>query len=198
MGGNVAFDQAYMRRMAAHHAQGVELGVLAAEQAQDSHLRALARLMAANQKGEIAVFEQWWRSWFGGALPPATEEDHATMPGMVPAEEMEALRRAEAGAFDAHFVATMTFHHQGAIAMADEALREAGSLRLRLMSHAIRHGQRGEIELMRGTGGFAAVGAAVSNMLLPAGAVPADGAPPLGAGAEQPRPVMHRPSVAGP
>ena len=71
--------------MAAHHAQGVELAGLAAARAQDPHLRALARLMVANQAGEIAAFEQWWRSWFGAPLPPATAEDHAAMPGMVPA-----------------------------------------------------------------------------------------------------------------
>ncbi len=177
-GGNPAFDQGYMRRMAAHHAQGVELALLAAERAQDAHLRALARLMAAEQKGEIAVFERWWRGWFGGALPPAAAEDHAAMPGMVPAEEVEALRQAPADdAFDARFVAAMTSHHRGAVAMADEALRRAGDLRLRLMSHAIRHEQRGEIELMRGAGGFAAVGAAVSNMLCPPARPPRTGPP---------------------
>ena len=164
-----------MRRMAAHHAQGAELALLAAERAQDPHLRALARLMTAEQRGEIAIFDQWWRSWFDGALPPATAEDHAAMPGMLPTAEIEALRQAEAGAFDTHFITAMTSHHRGAVAMADEAIREAGDLRLRLMSHAIRHEQRGEIELMRGSQGFAAVKAAVLNMLLPAGAAPRDG-----------------------
>jgi uncharacterized protein (DUF305 family) len=179
MGGNLAFDQGYMRRMTAHHAQGVELGLLAAERAQNSQLRTLARLMAAGQKAEIVIFNQWWRSWFGGALPPATDEDHAAMPGMVSAEEMTALRQVEPDAFDARFVAAMTFHHRGAIIMADEALRKAGDLRLRLMSHAIRHEQRGEIELMQGSRGFAAVRAAVLNMLLPAGAAPPDRGPAL-------------------
>jgi uncharacterized protein (DUF305 family) len=179
IGGNVAFDQSYMRRMAAHHAQGVELALLAAERAQVAHLQALARLMAAEQRGEIAIFGQWWRSWFGGALPSATTEDHAAMPGMVPVEEMAALRQAEAGTFDARFIAAMTFHHRGAVAMADEALRKAGDLRLKLMSHAIRQEQRGEIELMHGRQGFAAVRSAVLNMLLPAGAAPPDRGPTL-------------------
>ena len=58
-GGNVAYDQSYMRRMAAHHAQGVDLARLGAERATDSHLRALARLMAAAQNSEIDIFSQW-------------------------------------------------------------------------------------------------------------------------------------------
>ncbi|WP_159349665.1 DUF305 domain-containing protein [Roseomonas harenae] len=175
LGGDVAFDQGYMRRMAAHHAQGVELGLLGVERAQDPRLGVLARLMVADQKGEIAIFEQWWRSWFGEALPPASAEEHATMPGMLPQEEMEALRRTGPAEFDQRFIAMMTTHHQGAIAMADEALRNAGDIRLRLMSHATRHAQRGEIELMRNRTGFAVTRAALANMLLPAGAAPPDG-----------------------
>lgn len=174
-GDKVAYDQSYMRRMAAHHAQGVELGMIAVERAQDSHLRALARLIVANQKGEISVFDQWWRSWFDEPLPPADAEDHATMPGMLRAEQLAELRQADPASFDARFIALMTFHHQGAIVMADEALREAGDIRLRLMSHAIRHGQRGEIELMQGRQGFAAVRSGIRNLVQPAGAVPPDG-----------------------
>ena len=175
--GDVAFDQGYMRRMGAHHAQGVELGLLAEERARDERLRVLARLMVADQKGEIAIFDQWWRSWFDAALPPATPEEHAAMPGMLPAAEMEALRRTDPAGFDARFVALMTRHHQGAIAMADEAIHGPGDIRLRLMAHATRHAQRGEIELMRNTTGFAATRVAIVNMLSRAGEAPADGAP---------------------
>lgn len=173
-GRDVAFDQSYMRRMAAHHAQGVELGLLGIDRAGDPRLRVLARLMVADQKGEIAVFDQWWRSWFDVALPPATPEDHATMPGMLPVGEIEALRRTDPALFDARFVALMTHHHQGAIVMADEALRNAADIRLRLMAHATRHAQRGEIELMRNTNGFAATWAAMANMILPAGQASSD------------------------
>jgi uncharacterized protein (DUF305 family) len=170
-----AFDQAFMRRMAAHHAQGITLGQIGAQQAEDPHLRALARMMVATQRGEVAVFRQWWRSWFDGELPAATVTDHASMPGMLMPEELERLRAMPPGSLDRAFVALMTHHHRGAIAMADEAVRGAGDLRLRLMAHATRHSQRGEIELMQGRQGFAAVGSAVANMIRPAGAAPPDG-----------------------
>ena len=64
----------------------------------------------------------------------------------------------------------MTIHHEGAISMADEAMRQAGDPRLRIMSQAIRHEQRGEIELMRGASGLAAVASALSGLLAPASA----------------------------
>ncbi len=168
-GGNAAYDQIYMRRMAAHHTQGVELARMAAERAASSHLRALARLMAATQQGEIAVFDQWWRSWFGGSLPPAMPEDHAAMPGVLSPEQIKSLRQTEGAAFDPLFVALMSHHHEGAITMADEAIEKAGDPRLKLISHAIRYGQRGEIELMHGAEGLPAVKAAVSALFSPAG-----------------------------
>jgi uncharacterized protein (DUF305 family) len=160
-----------MRRMAAHHAQGVDVAGLAIEKAQDPRLRALANLMAAAQKGEIRIFEQWWASWFDDPprLPPASPEEHAAMPGMLSPEQMVALKEANGDAFDPLFVASMTFHHEGAIAMADDAMRHAGDPRVKLMSHAIRHEQRGEIELMRGTRGAAATASAESSLVAPAG-----------------------------
>ena len=91
------------------------------------------------------------------------------MPGMLSMEQIDGLKRAEGVGFDPLFVRLMSIHHEGAIAMAQEALREAGDLRLKLISHAIRHEQRGEIALMRGTEGLSAVKAAVSALVLPAG-----------------------------
>jgi uncharacterized protein (DUF305 family) len=167
-------DQAYMRRMAAHHAQGIEIAQIGMEKLQSPSLKNLANLMAANQKGEIAIFQQWWRSWFTGDLPSSTPDDHATMPGMLSPEQIESLRRADGDAFDPLFVSLMTMHHKGAIQMADDAIRNAGDIRLRLMSSATRHSQRGEIELMHGSEGVAAVKAATGALFLPAGRASAD------------------------
>jgi uncharacterized protein (DUF305 family) len=160
------FDAAYMRRMVAHHEQGIRLALLAAARADNVRLQRLARLMAAQQKGDNAVLRQWWRGWYGGELPGATPEDHARMPGMLSAAELQRAEEAESASFDRLFVRLMTAHHEGAIAMADEAMREAGDPRLRIMAHAIRHGQRGEIALMEGPPrGFAATRAALDAML---------------------------------
>jgi uncharacterized protein (DUF305 family) len=168
VGRNVAYDQAFMRRMAAHHQQGVELARLAAGRAEQTHLRAMAHLSGAAQMGEIAIFEQWWRSWFDGRLPQPLPGDHASMPGMLRLESIEALRSAHGPRFDALFVMLMTTHHEGAIAMADEALHRAGDPRLRLMSYSIGYAQRGEIKLLNGIPpGLPTVRAAISTLLVP-------------------------------
>jgi hypothetical protein len=49
--------------------------------------------------------------------------------------------------------------------MADSELRNGSDPRLRLMAHAIRHEQQGEIALMQGVNGGAAVRLAFQNML---------------------------------
>jgi len=162
-GRNVPYDQAFIRDMRSHHVQGIELAEMAAERAADDHLRAVARLMVATQKGDIAIFDTWWKSWFG-PVPDGAMHDHA-MPGMLDPEEVDQLRGATGPAFDPLFIRLMTTHHSGAIAMADEAMHEGGDPRIRIMAHALRHQQLGEIELMRGTAGFDAVAAATRAMV---------------------------------
>jgi uncharacterized protein (DUF305 family) len=105
------------------------------------------------------------------------------MPGMLAASDIDELRRTSDAAFDPLFVRLMTHHHKGAIAMADEALREAGDIRIRLLSHAIRHEQRGEIELMHGIKpGFETVRSAWRSLIAPAGSGEAERRPDAPAG----------------
>jgi uncharacterized protein (DUF305 family) len=165
LGRDSAYDQSYMRRMAAHHRQGVDIAGIGAEKAGDPHLRALARMMSAGQNGEIAILAQWWRSWFPGGLPDATPDEHRSMPGMIAAEDLARLRGASPPDFDRLFVSLMSAHHQGAIDMAYDALNNAGDPRLKLISYSIGYEQRGEINLMRGTApGLATVEEAFASL----------------------------------
>lgn len=173
-GRDLAYDQGYMRRMTTHHEQGIVLARLAAERASNPRLRSLARLMAAAQQGENAIFTQWWQSWFGSLSQICSPQEEAAMPGMLRPDQIEQLRGVDGAAFDVLFVDLMTQHHRGAIQMADDAIRQAGDPRLKLMSHAIRHEQRGEIALMQGSRGFPAVRSAIENLLLPANQTSSD------------------------
>lgn len=164
MGRDRDADQAYIRHMTAHHAQGVELARIGAERAQDPHLRKLAMLMVASQAGEIKIFENWWLSWFDTEMPDCSTEERAAMPGYLTPAEMRAVKAAPSDQFDPVFVEAMSRHHSGAVRMADRMWQSRGDLRLRIMAHAIRHGQQGEIALMRGVDGIAAVATAFRNM----------------------------------
>lgn len=87
------------------------------------------------------------------------------MPGFLTPARLERLRAIVGTEFDRLFVAEMTYHHAGAVKMADSEIQGSGDLRLKLMAHAIRHEQQGEIALMKGASGWLAVQMAISNML---------------------------------
>ncbi|MBR0845202.1 DUF305 domain-containing protein [Bradyrhizobium liaoningense] len=164
MGRDRDADQAYIRHMTTHHAQGIELARIGAEHTRDPRLQKLAMLMVASQSGENRIFENWWLSWFDTEMPDCTAPERSVMPGFLTAAEMRQVKTAAPDAFDALFVEMMTLHHRGAVKMADQMWHSRGDPRLRIMAHAIRHEQQGEIALMRGVSGLAAVTTAFGNM----------------------------------
>jgi uncharacterized protein (DUF305 family) len=151
--------------MRTHHEQGIELASIAAAKASDPHLGALARLMVASQAGENRIFDAWWQSWFDEPMALCTAAERAEMPGFLSTAQLDQLRNAPPASFDGSFVELMSLHHAGAVRMADEELKSRGDVRLRIMAHAIRHEQQGEIGLMHGLAGWPAVLQAVRNML---------------------------------
>jgi uncharacterized protein (DUF305 family) len=157
-------DQDYMRHMVTHHRQGVALAQLGAERASTPHLQSLARLMVASQAGENRIFEGWWKSWFDTPMPECSAQERADMPGYLTGAQIKEVRDATPDRFDDVFIHLMSLHHRGAVAMADAQWHSRGDLRLRIMAHAIRHEQQGEIALMEGVDGFAAVRTAIRNM----------------------------------
>jgi uncharacterized protein (DUF305 family) len=164
-GSDQANDQAYIRHMVTHHTQGIELAEFAARRASNPHLRALAALMIASQAGENKLFERFWASWFDEPMAACSADERRAMPGLLTLSQVERLRGASDDAFDALFVLLMTEHHKGAIRMANDELHSSGDIRLRVMAHAIRHEQRGEIDLMHGVSGLEAVRFALRNMV---------------------------------
>jgi uncharacterized protein (DUF305 family) len=86
------------------------------------------------------------------------------MPDLLDTAHVAKLRSTEAPPFDRLFVELMTKHHKGAVAMANSELRHGSDLRLRIMAHAIRHEQQGEMALMRGVDGGPAISLAVRKM----------------------------------
>jgi uncharacterized protein (DUF305 family) len=121
--------------------------------------------MVASQRGEAKILANWWTSWLGEPMQICSAEERASMPGLLDASAVAKLRSTPAASFDALFVEFMTQHHKGAVAMANSEFRQGSDPRLRILAHAIRHEQQGEIALMRGADGAAAVFLAFRNML---------------------------------
>lgn len=137
-----AFDQAFLRQMAWHHASGITLAQLAADKAQRDDLRTIGRLMVAEERSERDTMLRWWRVWFGGELPPPTPEEMAAMPGMPPQAALDDLARLTGPAFDARIITLLTQHHESGIALADAAWSKGGDPRIRLFADQLRHPMR--------------------------------------------------------
>jgi uncharacterized protein (DUF305 family) len=120
--------------------------------------------MVASQTGENRVFAQWCVSWFADPMPICSGEELSAMPGYLTVDEIAEARQAPDATFDVIFVRLMTQHHTGAVRMADDEWHSSGDSRLRVMAHAIRHEQQGEIALMNRVQGIEAVRQATRNM----------------------------------
>jgi uncharacterized protein (DUF305 family) len=120
--------------------------------------------MAASQNGENRIFDGWWQSWFEMPMPGCSAQERADMPGYLTSEQLQQAKSAPSDRFDALFIRLMSFHHAGAVKMADQEWHSGGDMRLRIMAHAIRHEQQGEIALMQGVEGIDAVIQASRNM----------------------------------
>jgi len=82
-----------------------------------------------------------------------SHESMSLMPGMLTAEQMEALRKASGEEFDRLFLTGMIQHHGGALTMVKDLFDTAGAgqdAELFNFATDVDSGQRAEIRIMQG------------------------------------------------
>lgn len=142
-------DAAYLDAMVPHHAQALELAALVPGRDASPAVAGLATRIDRDQVEEIGQLEGLRRSrgWPAGAGMHGHGMDG--MDGMADPATLEQLRAQRGPAFDRLWLATMTRHHEGAIAMAREHLATGGDETLRRFSQVLVATQTGEIDAMR-------------------------------------------------
>lgn len=127
-------DVGFLYDMSAHHEQAVQLSMTQLANGSDPSVDAFAREIIRSQAYEIGLMrmrlgmwgfdpaerQQEPMAWMGMAVPVAD-----AMPGMADAGELEAFREAQGSEADALFLALMSDHHAGGVAMAQDAARRA-------------------------------------------------------------------------
>lgn len=106
------FESRFLKEMIHHHQSAVEMAELATSNTKRTELNQLGKQIVSAQKGEIEKMKGWLKSWGDddGSMPP--------MPGMDKMmQEMKALKKAKDAEFDKMFLAMMSKHHEGAVAM---------------------------------------------------------------------------------
>lgn len=117
-----AADVSFAQLMIPHHRQAVEMAKLAGTRAEDPRIKALAAKIQKAQDPEIATMTGWLKDW-NAKVPAGMDMGGTTMPGMMSEQQMTALASKSGQGFDAIFVQMMIEHHSGAVAMAEQQLK---------------------------------------------------------------------------
>jgi uncharacterized protein (DUF305 family) len=142
-----------------HHAQAVEMTALLESHTENKDLRSLGARISRSQSDEIKFMKRWLASRGQPVSQAMPDKSHINMshgsmmlmPGMLTAEQMEALRKARGEEFDRLFLIGMIQHHGGALTMVKDLFDTAGAGQdAELFSFAtdVDSGQRAEIRIM--------------------------------------------------
>jgi len=158
-------DVQFMQGMITHHAQAVEMTALIESRTENKDVRSLGARISHSQADEIAFMKRWLVSRGQAISDPANDmhkmhmnhknmshEQMALMPGMLTAEQMEALKKAKGEEFDRLFLEGMIQHHGGALTMVKDLHDTAGAgQEAELFNFAtdVDSGQRAEIRIMQ-------------------------------------------------
>lgn len=125
---HTAADVAFMQGMIAHHAQALEMTALLRTRTERDDMRRLAERIDISQSDEIGMMREWLRAR-GEVVPDehAAHHAHDRMPGMLTAEQMERLASTRGAPFDRLFLEGMIAHHQGALTMVADLLKQPGA-----------------------------------------------------------------------
>ncbi|MFU8852659.1 DUF305 domain-containing protein [Micromonospora sp. SL1-18] len=153
--GDHSVEAGFARDMTTHHAQAVEMGMMAFQQGQDLEVRQIGGDIATGQQGEIGTMQTWLRLWkldpTGDQPPMAWMSDGAglvkngLMPGMATPEEMKKLREAKGREFDVLFLRLMIQHHLGGIHMIEGVLAEGHDKDVLAVAQTMKNTQQNDL-----------------------------------------------------
>ena len=150
----------FMQGMIMHHAQAVEMTALISSHTENKDLRLLGDRISSSQSDEIKLMKRWLAArgeQVSMAMPGMKNMDAPghpmpLMPGMLTAEQMAALRKANGDEFDHLFLTGMIQHHNGALTMVRDLFDTAGAgqdAELFDFATDVDSGQRAEIRIMQ-------------------------------------------------
>lgn len=139
-------DEMFVEMMLPHHEQAIVMSAMALDPmvGARSEVVELARQITAVQEAEIAVLMDL------ASTMEASGDDHShMMKGMLTQDELDELAALRGADFDRRWLEAMIAHHEGAIEMADDVLRDGSNSQIRDLATDVVETQRDEIELMQ-------------------------------------------------
>ena len=158
----------FAQHMIPHHQQAVEMSdVLLAKQGIDARVTDLATQIKGAQAPEIEQMQGWLKQWGNPPMPPMPQQGHGdmghgdmgqggmgqggmpAMQGMVSETDMTALRNAQGAEAAKLYLTHMIAHHEGAITMAQDEIKDGQYPAAIEMARTIVKTQQQEIDTMR-------------------------------------------------
>jgi uncharacterized protein (DUF305 family) len=156
-------DVEFMQGMIMHHSQAVEMTALIPSHTDNKALGELGARISSSQQDEIKFMQRWLAqrgqpTSMPGEMAGMSGMDKngkamPLMPGMLTAEQMDALRKARGAEFDHLFLTGMIQHHNGALIMVKELFNTAGAGQdadIFNFATDADNTQRAEIKIMQG------------------------------------------------
>jgi len=160
-------DVTFASDMITHHAQALSMVDLTLDRPLDPEVQALAEDIRAAQGPEIETMADWLTKW--GEEVPETMRDHDNaghdmddmsdnmddmghddMPGMMSADDMDALENASDSEFQDMWLEMMVEHHEGAVEMAETETEDGQFKDAVDLASQIIDAQKQEIDTMQG------------------------------------------------
>jgi uncharacterized protein (DUF305 family) len=139
MANDAPYDAAFIDSMIVHHEGAILMARDARQNAERQEIKDLAQSIISAQEAEIARMQEWRSAWY---------PDLAATGGMT-MDVGPMMVAPGAAPFEQRFIEAMIPHHEGAIAMARDALQNAERQEIKDLAQQIITDQEAEIAQMR-------------------------------------------------
>jgi uncharacterized protein (DUF305 family) len=145
----------FVRDMAEHHRQAVQMALIIRDRTADEQLRMMATDIVLTQQAQIGTMDGWLLAWDlspNGSDPAMAWMGHPTeglMPGMATAAEIQQLRDLPLPEAEVLFLRLMIRHHVSGVEMAQAALDRVEREEVRFLAEKIAAAQVSEIAAMQ-------------------------------------------------
>lgn len=149
------YDLRFIDGMTVHHQGAVNMAKEVLAKSKRPEMKKLATNIIAAQKREINQMKEWRKTWYAKAdnTPMAYHAPMGHMMAMTPEQMQSMMMSMDLGAadaqFDLRFINAMIPHHEGALVMAEDALKKSKRPEMKKLSQEILTSQKQEIQQMK-------------------------------------------------
>ncbi|MSO15879.1 MAG: DUF305 domain-containing protein [Ilumatobacteraceae bacterium] len=144
-------DVMFAQMMIPHHEQAIEMSDIALDPTVGASdvVKSLATRIKGAQDPEIVTMKAFLTSWKMSLTPDSSMNHSDMMSGMLSAKDITQLSSLRGTEFDRAWITGMIAHHEGAITMAKDVLKDGTNSAVRTLATAVETAQDAEILEMK-------------------------------------------------